>query len=265
MSDYQADQKRFSGFADIYDQYRPRPPEELAAILSGLADTTRPRLVVDLGCGTGLSTRYWADQAHLVCGVDPTFDMLRQARQATHQDNVSFRLGVSHDTGFPAGCADIVTCSQSFHWMEPFRTLQEARRILREGGVFAACDYDWPPLTRSWRVSQAFQEVMSRVRTYERHLGSETRRWDKSGHLKRMQESGIFRYTTEVLLHKVEQGDARRIVGLLSSFGSVARLRLHDISDAQLGIDYLYQVALQDLGESAGGWVFSARVRIGVV
>jgi ubiquinone/menaquinone biosynthesis C-methylase UbiE len=265
MNDYQADRKRFSGFADIYNQYRPRPPAELAAILSGLAGTTRPRLVVDLGCGTGLSTRYWADQAHLVCGVDPTIDMLRQARQATHQDNVSFRLGVSHDTGLPAGCADIVTCSQSFHWMEPFSTLQEARRILREGGVFAACDYDWPPLTRSWRVSQAFQEVMSRVRTYERQLGSETRRWGKSGHLKRMQESGMFCYTTEVLLHHIEQGDARRIVGLLNSFGSVARLRLHGMSDAQLGIDHLYQVAHREFGDGVATWYFGARVRVGVV
>lgn len=265
MSDYQPDRQRFTGFAAVYDQHRPKPPEELAAILCGLAGVAAPGLVVDLGCGTGLSTRYWAAKAELVCGVDPTFDMLRQARQATRDENVSYRLGVSHKTALPAGCADIVTCSQSFHWMEPVSTLQEARRILRAGGVFAACDFDWPPLTLSWRVSQAYQEVMGRVRTYEQSLGSGPRRWEKSGHLKRLQESGLFRYTTEVLLHTVEQGDARRIVGLLSSFGSVARLRRHGISDADLGIDHLYRVALKELGEGAGAWYFSARVRIGVV
>jgi hypothetical protein len=106
---------------------------------------------------------------------------------------------------------------------------------------------------------------MSRVRTYERQLGSETRRWGKSGHLKRMQESGMFCYTTEVLLHHIEQGDARRIVGLLNSFGSVARLRLHGMSDAQLGIDHLYQVAHREFGDGVATWYFGARVRVGVV
>lgn len=265
MSDYQADRKRFSGLAEVYDQHRPTPPEELAAILCGIAGVSRPRLVVDLGCGTGLSTRYWADKAQRVCGIDPTVDMLRHARLATPQENVSFYLGVSHETGLPSGCADIVTCSQSFHWMEPYSTLLEVRRILREGGVFSTCDYDWPPITLSWRVSQAYQAAMSRVRTYERDLENETRRWEKSGHLRRMQESGVFRHTTEVLLHKVEKGDARRLVGLVNSFGSVARLKLHGLHDADLGIDHLYQVARQELGEGDGTWYFSARVRIGVV
>lgn len=265
MSDYQADRKRFSGIAEVYDQHRPNPPEEMAVILCGLGGVATPRVVVDLGCGTGLSTRYWADKAQRVCGIDPTVDMLRQARLATHQDNVSFCLGVSHETGLPSGCADIVTCSQSFHWMEPSSTLSEVRRILRPGGVFSACDYDWPPITLSWRVSQAYQETMSRVRTYERDLGNETPRWDKSGHLRRMQESGVFRHTAEVLLHKVERGNARRLVGLVNSFGSVARLKLHGLSDADLGIDHLHRVALEELGEGDGAWYFSARVRIGVV
>ena len=44
--------------------------------------------------------------------------------------------------------ADIVTCSQSFHWMEPEPTLAEIARILRPGGVFAAYDYDWPQKAR---------------------------------------------------------------------------------------------------------------------
>jgi ubiquinone/menaquinone biosynthesis C-methylase UbiE len=265
MSDYQPDRQRFSGFADVYDQYRPSPPPELAVILCGLAGVALPALVVDLGCGTGLSARYWAEKAHKVTGIDPTEDMLRQARLATPQSNVVYISGVSHDTGLPAACADIVSCSQSFHWMEPEATLHEARRILRDGGVFATCDYDWPPLTLSWRVSKAFQEVLGRVRSYERSTGSGTRRWDKSGHLQRMQESGVFRYTTEVLLHKVERGDADRITGLLRSLGSVARLQFQGVRDSDLGIDHLHQAALEELGDKPRDWYFSSRVRIGVV
>ena len=57
-SDFSANVKRFTGFADVYDAYRPRPPAVLADVLCGLAGVERPTLVVDLGSGTGSSTRY---------------------------------------------------------------------------------------------------------------------------------------------------------------------------------------------------------------
>jgi SAM-dependent methyltransferase len=58
--------ERFTGFAGLYDDNRPRPPEVLGALLPRIARTQRPDLVVDLGCGTGLSTRFWADRAERV-------------------------------------------------------------------------------------------------------------------------------------------------------------------------------------------------------
>ena len=51
--------RRFTGFADIYDQYRPKPPEMIADLLLQLAGADRADHVVDLGCGTGLSTLIW--------------------------------------------------------------------------------------------------------------------------------------------------------------------------------------------------------------
>ncbi|MGH7866895.1 MAG: class I SAM-dependent methyltransferase, partial [Candidatus Dormibacteraceae bacterium] len=45
-------------------------------------------------------------------------------------------------TGLPEACADVVTCVQAFHWMDPEIVLPEVARILRPGGVFAAVDYD---------------------------------------------------------------------------------------------------------------------------
>jgi hypothetical protein len=45
-----------AGFAAHYDRYRPRAPSVLLELLPLLAGGGRPRLVVDLGSGTGLST-----------------------------------------------------------------------------------------------------------------------------------------------------------------------------------------------------------------
>ena len=77
--DLSANLCRFSGFADEYDQYCPQPPAVIPEILTCLAGETRPKLVVDLGSGTGLSTHIWAGRADEVIGVEPDPDMRRQA------------------------------------------------------------------------------------------------------------------------------------------------------------------------------------------
>jgi hypothetical protein len=45
------------GFPEVYDRYRPSPPRASLDILMLVAQVTRPRVVVDLGAGTGLFTR----------------------------------------------------------------------------------------------------------------------------------------------------------------------------------------------------------------
>ena len=59
---------------------------------------------------------------------------------------MTFEPGVAQAIAFPGGAADIVTCAQSLHDMEPEGALAEIARVLRPGGVFAAYDYDWPPV-----------------------------------------------------------------------------------------------------------------------
>jgi ubiquinone/menaquinone biosynthesis C-methylase UbiE len=261
--------ERFSGFAGLYDQYRPKPPAILAELLSVVAGTRTPELVVDLGCGTGLSTRYWADKAQQVIGIDPSPDMLRQAEQVTQAANIAYRAGYSHATGLPDGCATLVTCSQSLHWMEPQATFDEARRICRPGGVFAAFDYDWPPTTTSWEADQTFTECMARVWQVEdaQRDGPQAKllRWEKEEHLQRMQASGCFRYAKEVVIHHIEPGNAERLVGLALGQGSTAGLLKQGFSEQALGLDLLAAVAERTLGDAMQPWYWSSRIRFGVI
>ena len=58
------------GFSARYQACRPKPPGALVELLLRLAGTRRPHVVVDLGSGTGISTRIWApDSARsaLIC------------------------------------------------------------------------------------------------------------------------------------------------------------------------------------------------------
>ena len=63
-------------FVARYNQLRPTPPADLITLLAQLAPTQPPRLVVDLGSGTGISTVAWADHAERVIGIDQNPEML---------------------------------------------------------------------------------------------------------------------------------------------------------------------------------------------
>jgi SAM-dependent methyltransferase len=257
---------RFSGFAGIYDAFRPRPPAALVDLLTQLAAVERPALVVDIGSGTGLSTVIWSGRAEQVIGIEPNADMRRQAEaRSIDAADVTYRDADSSTTGLPEGCADIVTCSQALHWLEPEPTFAEVARILRPGGIFAAYDCDWPP-TMHWEAELAYDTLMRRGTQIERERGldEDVRRWQKSGHLERMRSSCRFRYVREVLLHHVEPGNAERLVGLAKSQGGIAGLLRHGVSEEEIGLDVLRTEANRVLGSEMRPWFWSYRVRVGI-
>ncbi len=270
MPDHSQNLERFSGFADTYDKYRPQPPRVLFDVLTQLVQVERPRLVVDLGSGTGLATLCWADRAEQVNGIEPNADMRAQAILRAEMNgnptNVKFADGLSTQTNLPATCADIVTCSQSLHWMEPEPTFKEIARILRSGGVFAAYDADWPP-TLDWQAEQAYQEFIERGEAvgHERGWYKNVFKWNKDEHLARIQASGQFRFVKEFVVHHIEMGDAERLVGLALSQGAIATLLKRGMTEAEIGVPELRARARECLGDTPAPWYFSYRVRVGII
>src|SRR5260370_38194674 len=96
--------QRFTGFADIYDQYRPELPLVSGEVLSQLAGPERPLRGVDIGSGTGLSTRLWKELDATVIGIEPSPDMRGIAARLPaldpSQSNILFTEGPSTNTGF---------------------------------------------------------------------------------------------------------------------------------------------------------------------
>ena len=221
--DIEKNAERFTGFAYTYDNARPHcPPYVLKVIQNYLG--RKPGLVVDLGCGTGLSTMAWAEAAEQVYGIEPSADMIAVSRKKAEKfPNVEFRQAFANSTGLPDACADAVTCSQSFHWMEPESTLKEVNRILKPGGVFAVYDCDWPPVCE-WHAEQAFQKLslaVSRLEEQDPELKDSDLRWKKSDHLKNIQNSGCFAYTREIVFQNSEECTALRLIALAESRGGL--------------------------------------------
>jgi ubiquinone/menaquinone biosynthesis C-methylase UbiE len=260
---------RFDGVAETYDKYRPVPPPAVADVVAQYAGIARPRLVVDIGCGTGLSTRLWSGRAERVIGIEPNADMRREARRrtATLPDAASFeyREGVSTQTCLPDGCADIVTVSQALHWMEPKPTFVEIARILRGNGVFAAYDCDTPPACQ-WQAEMAYGGFMSSANALGRKLNAfeGVTRWSKDEHLTRIRKCGLFRFTREVLVHYAATGGADDLVGLALSHGHIATLFRNGVSEAELGVSEFREGLARLMGSLPIPFYYGYRVRLGV-
>ena len=253
------------GFADVYDRYRPTPPSEVIDVLTVVAGVERPGLVVDLGCGTGLATRAWAERADEVIGVDPNPRMLERARSATAQSNVRYVEAFAAETGLPDGRADLATSFQSFHWMEPQPVLAEAARILRDGGVFAACDYDVPPVVEP-EVDAAFAALRDARSDARKRLGlpAGAASWPKDGHLDQIRASGAFRHAREIVAHGWWEADAARMIGLAESIGGPRAIFGEEAPRIGETFEVLRETATRALGERTWPAVLCYRIRIGI-
>lgn len=290
--------ERFSGFADLYDRSRPTPPTALGPLLARYARLARP-VVVDLGSGSGASSRWAATWAASVTGIEPNDDM-RAVAESRPAAGVTYTKARAEQTGLADRVADVVLAVQSMHWMAPGPTLAEVARILRPGGVLAVVDADWPPVAGVARAEQAWTTVHRRLRVFDarvargetgqrlrrpiaaddpalvgddladphcdRQLPEGVRSWAKSEHLARMTASGAFGFTRELLFDQPIGGGADRFVDLLHSQGSYQTLRRLGLSDQDLGAAAFADEVRQAFADAppGPGLSFSWRARLGV-
>src|ERR1700760_4753813 len=256
---------RFSGYASDYARVRPRPPALLAEVISQWAQVPHPA-VVDIGTGSGLSLLPWTGRARSVIGVEPSGPMReiagRRAAGLPDRDVFTVVEGRAEETGLPGGSADIVTASQAMHWFDPARALPEIARLLRPGGVLAAYDCDWPPCV-DWEADAAYLAYEERRLALEISHGLQPPKAAKEEHADRMRASGLFRFVTEIAVHHREEGDADRLVALIRSQGGTVALLNEGLSEDQLGLTRLREIAERRLPGPVPFW-WTYRVRLAV-
>jgi SAM-dependent methyltransferase len=113
---------------------------------------TRPRNVLDFGCGTGSATPYLIEEIGVerVTGVDVSAASVRIARQRFGGERASFAQ-IGADTIAPASF-DLAFCNGVFHHIPPTQREASAKYVfgsLRAGGLFAFWENNpWNPGTR---------------------------------------------------------------------------------------------------------------------
>jgi SAM-dependent methyltransferase len=124
----------------VYERGRPyHHPRTLARVraLAGDAGGSLDR-VLDVACGTGMSTLALAPLAGSVVGLDLSPEMMRVAPAAP---NVTYMLGRAEHLPFATGAFDAVTCSSGVHWFDQPSFFAELSRVLRPGGWIGLYDY----------------------------------------------------------------------------------------------------------------------------
>ncbi|RKS05114.1 methyltransferase family protein [Nocardiopsis sp. Huas11] len=142
----------FDRLTENYRRFRPGYPAPLLDRLrehvagASRADRPEPWLLLDVGAGTGISTRAVREvfgPGPRVVGVEPGHAMRDTA--AAGPGGVEFTDGRAEDLPFADGSAVLVLAAQAVHWFDRPSFYAEAVRVLAPGGTVAVLsnDRDW--------------------------------------------------------------------------------------------------------------------------
>ena len=126
----------FSRHADTYAKYRPHYPPELFRYLASIAPTHDAAW--DCGTGNGQAAIGLAGYFDRVVATDASEEQVRNAFQ---HEKVTYRVAPAEDSGLETASVALVTVAQALHWFDLPRFYEEAKRVLKPGGVLAAWAY----------------------------------------------------------------------------------------------------------------------------
>ncbi len=127
-------------------------PEDELRILGDVAG----RDVIELGCGAAQWSIALARRGARPVGVDLSAAQLQHARRLQEEAGLAFPLlqASAEAVPLPDAAFDIAFCDHgAFTFADPYRTVPEAARLLRDGGLLAfnmstqLLDLCWPPET----------------------------------------------------------------------------------------------------------------------
>lgn len=172
--------KSFTRAADTYDASAVLQREIADRLLQRL-DLVRmqPRLILDIGCGTGydlkrLSRRY---PKSWVLGLDIAEVMAQRARRRSGlwrrwTGRSTFVCGDAEHLPVATASADMMVSNLSLQWCEPPRVFDEARRVLRPGGLLMFTTFG-PDTLRELRAAWHTADNETHVHSFidMHHLG----------------------------------------------------------------------------------------------
>ena len=133
----------YDAWAGGYDGQENKTRDLDKEITSGVLAGRWFRNILELGCGTGKNTPFYAEIAGSVTAFDFSAAMLDRAREIAGLTNVTFRQ-VDLRALWPVedDSMDLVACNLVLEHIEDLgHVFSEAARVLEPGGTFFICEF----------------------------------------------------------------------------------------------------------------------------
>jgi SAM-dependent methyltransferase len=134
----------FGPIAAAYDQARPSYPDSMVRDLVAAG----PRLIADVGCGTGKAGRLFLGDGRRVVGIEGDARMAEVA--ATH--GLETEVSRFEDWDSAGRAFDLIVSGTAWHWVDPDLGARKAIEALRPGGRLAAFWNSWHHAPETWEV-----------------------------------------------------------------------------------------------------------------
>ena len=132
--------------SERYHSVRPSYPQSLVNKIMDYHDGSCDELI-DIGCGTGISTVLFTSHFKHVLGLDPSESMLNAAKEKFPQMSWA---NVNGDElvkgGIKPNSVDMAVGGESIHWCDLDKVSDQVNKVLKPNGTFAFWFYVQPEL-----------------------------------------------------------------------------------------------------------------------
>lgn len=157
-----------------YAKYRPTYGKNIIDALVTFCQEgpNRLGLAIDVGCGSGQSTRILSEYFDRVIGIDVSAEQINQIKNE-EQSNISYKVATGEELSFQKeNSTDLVTSAQSFHWLNHADFFEEVDRVLRPGGHLVIYGYGHCMLD-DIAAQRCLDKVMFACRICKQIIGSD--------------------------------------------------------------------------------------------
>lgn len=146
--------------SDDYSVFRPGPPDSFYKRLEALGVGCPNQKILDVGTGTGVLARRFAEQGSIVCGSDVSEEQIQAAKKLANEQklNIDFRVEPAEKSSFASNSFDVITANQCFLYFDKQKIIPEIKRLLANGGLLVTSHFSWLP--RLDKVAKASEKLI---------------------------------------------------------------------------------------------------------